>query len=153
MPIELNCKSFVARESCISKSKSKFQNSGSTKRKSWLALLVWRQVPGVIPRLLLVRRHPLVANAARADADHAIVALGRFKDWLQRLKSRFVSVHIVLQVTKKRLLTTPCFFFFATLVLNDCQLFFWRSPAASIAAKRSFFLAAFLRRFSISMRA
>lgn len=80
MPIELNCKSFVARESCISKSKSKFQNSGSTKRKSWLVLLVWRQMPGVIPRLLLVRRHPLVANAASADADHAIVALGRFKD-------------------------------------------------------------------------
>ena len=51
-----------------------------------------------------------------------------------------------------RLLTTPAFFFFITLLLNDCHDFFCRSPAASMAANLSFFLAAFFLFFSISIR-
>ena len=48
-------------------------------------------------------------------------------------------------------LTTPVFFFFVTLAEKFCHDFFCLSPAASMAARRSFFFCAFFRLFSISI--
>jgi hypothetical protein len=63
----------------------------------------------------------------------------------------FVLKNEISELTHLIFLTTPVFFFFTILFAKDCQLFFCLSPAASMAARRSFFFCAFFLRFSISI--
>ena len=72
---------------------SEFGSTTKTASREERLLLVGRQVPRIIPRLLLVRRHPRVADAARADSDTAVVAFWRFEYGFQCLKFSIYTLH------------------------------------------------------------